>query len=116
MLQNKQQLANAVKKARLELGLTQEQVAEKCNTDVRTIINLEKGRGNPKLETLFPLIRVLKIDAREIFDETVKLDAPAVRHLRLLLNDCSDEEAAVLLPVVESVLNAIRSSKAISIE
>lgn len=116
MLQKEQQLANAVKKARLELGLTQEQVAEKSNTDVRTIINLEKGRGNPKLETLFPLIRVLKIDAREIFDETVKLDAPSVRHLRLLLNDCSDEEATVLLPVVESVLNAIRSSKAISIE
>lgn len=71
-----QQLADAIKKARLELGLTQEQVAEKSGTDVRTIINMEQGRGNPKLETLFPLIHALKMDAREIFDVTAKLDAP----------------------------------------
>lgn len=111
-----QQLANVIKKARLELGLTQEQVAEKSDTDVRTIINLEQGRGNPKLTTLFPLIRILKIDAREIFDENAKLDAPAIRHLRLLIDECSEEEAVTLFTVLESVLNALRSNKVTKIE
>ena len=110
------QLAQAIKKVRLELGLTQEQVAEKSGTDVRTIINMEQARGNPKLETLFPLIQALKMDAREIFDATAKLDAPTVRHLRLLVDSCSEEEAAALLPVMESVLAALRATRASKIE
>ena len=45
-----QPLGDAVKKARDELGLTQEQVAGKADIDVRTVINIEKYRGNPKME------------------------------------------------------------------
>ena len=116
MQEYSQRLADAIKKARLELGLTQEQVAEKSGTSVRTIINMEQGRGNPKLETLFPLIQTLKMDAREIFDVAPKLDAPSIRHLRLLIDDCSEEEAATLLSVMESVLTALRSTQAIKIE
>ena len=48
MQEYSQRLADAIKKARLELGLTQEQVAEKSGTDVRTIINMEQGRGEPQ--------------------------------------------------------------------
>ena len=110
-----QRLADAIKKARLELGLTQEQVAEKSGTDVRTIINMEQGRGNPKLETLFPLIRALKMDSREIFDAVPNLDAPSIRHLHLLVDDCSEDEAATLLSVMESVLTALRSPRATKI-
>lgn len=116
MQEYSQQLADAIKKARLELGLTQEQVAEKIGTDVRTIINMEQSRGNPKLETLFPLIRALKMDAREIFDVAAKLDAPSIRHLRLLVDECSEEEATTLLPVIEAVLTALRSGHAKKIE
>ena len=116
MQEYSQRLADAIKKARLELGLTQEQVAEKSGTDVRTIINMEQGRGNPKLETLFPLIQTLKMDAREIFDVAPKLDAPSIRHLRLLIDDCSEEEAATLLSVMEFVLTALRSTQPTKIE
>ena len=116
MQEYSQQLASAIKRVRLDLGLTQEQVAEKSGTDVRTIINMEQGRGNPKLETLFPLIRALKIDAREIFDATAKLDSQSIRHLHLLIDDCNEEEASTLLSVMESVLNALRSAQAIEIK
>lgn len=77
---------------------------------------MEQARGNPKLETLFPLIQALKMNAREIFDATTKLDAPTVRHLRLLVDSCSEEEAAALLPVMESVLAALRATRASKIE
>lgn len=109
-------LAIAVKKSRIGLDLTQEEVAEKSGTDVRTIIALEKGRGNPKLETLYPVIRALKIDAREIFDDTPQIDSSTTRQLHLLVNDCKEEEAAALLPVVQAVLSALRSNKGIKIE
>ena len=116
MLKYSQRLAEAVKKARLELGLTQEEVADKCDTDVRTIINMEMGRGNPKLKTLFKVVRALKIDARELFDDDPQSDSPAVRRVCLLINECSEEEAATLFPVIEAVLNALRTNRGIKIE
>ena len=49
-------LGDAVKVARNDLRLTQEQVASQINTDSRTIMNIENYRGNPKMGTLYPLI------------------------------------------------------------
>ncbi|MBQ2405875.1 MAG: helix-turn-helix transcriptional regulator [Lachnospiraceae bacterium] len=43
----KQNLANAVREYRTELGLSQEKLAEILNLDQRTILNIEAGRGNP---------------------------------------------------------------------
>lgn len=77
MLKYSQPLAEAVKKARSELGLTQEEVADKCDTDVRTIINMEMGRGNPKPKPLFRVVRALKIDARELFDDDLQNSIPS---------------------------------------
>ena len=113
MLDHSQRLADAVKNARLELGLTQEEVADKCDTDVRTIINIEMGRGNPKFKTLFNVVRALKIDARELFDDGPRSDSPSVRRVYLLINECSEKEAAT---VIEAVLNALRTNKGNKIE
>ena len=54
-------LGDAVKRARGELGVTQRQVAEAADVDVRTVLNIENYKGNPKMEVLYPLIRSLKI-------------------------------------------------------
>ena len=50
-------LGNAVKEARTESKLTQEQIADMLDIDSSTISQIERGLGNPKLETLYPLIR-----------------------------------------------------------
>ena len=62
-----QSIGDAFKKARSKQGLTLEAVAEKSGVDIRTVINIEQYRGNPKLENLYPLVRTLKLDVREIF-------------------------------------------------
>lgn len=104
-----QPLGDAVKKARGELGLTQNQVADQIDVDVRTVMNIENYKGNPKMEILFPLIRALKIDSREIFHPEIRLDNPAVSKLRLLIEQCSEDEAAALIPIIESILSALRT-------
>lgn len=105
-------LGDTVKKARTDLDMTQSQVAELIDVDVRTIINIENYRGNPKLEVLYPLVRALKIDAREIFQPEIKRESPCLCQLRYLIEDCSEEEAAALIPVIESVLSVLRSKHA----
>lgn len=109
-------LAVAVKRTRTGLNLTQEEVAEKSGTDVRTIITFEQSCGNPTLKTLYAVVRTLKIDARELFDDAPQTDSFTIRQLHTLVNECSEEEANALLPVIKAVLAALRSSKGNKIE
>ena len=105
-------LGDGVKRTRKRLDLTQNEVADSIDVDVRTIINIENYKGNPKLEVLYPLIRSLKIDAREIFYPEMQRESPSLRQLRLLVEDCSEEEAAAIIPVLQSVIAALRDKNA----
>ena len=105
-------LGDGVKRTRKRLDLTQNEVADSIDVDVRTIINIENYKGNPKLEVLYPLIRSLKIDPREIFYPEMQRESPALRQLRLLVEDCSEEEATTIIPVLQSVIAALRDKNA----
>lgn len=109
-------LGDAVKRARGKLGLTQSQVAEEVHIDVRTVLNIENYKGNPKMKVLFPLVRALKIDAREIFNPEMKRESPALQDLRLLIEDCSESEAAAIIPVFQALLQALRDKNKIPVE
>ncbi len=109
-------LGDVIKRARGKLGLTQNEVADAADIDVRTVLNIENYKGNPKMEVLYPLVRVLKIDAREIFNPEIRRESPALRQLRLLIEDCSEEEAAAIIPVFQSVLTALRDQSATPIK
>jgi DNA-binding XRE family transcriptional regulator len=109
-------LGDVVKRARGELGFTQNQVAEKVNVDVRTVMNIENYKGNPKMQVMFPLVRSLKIDAREIFNPEMKRDDPAIRQMRFLIESCSEQEATALIPIIESVLSVLRTGNAAPIK
>ncbi len=104
-------LGDAVKKARSKTTLTQAQVAEKADIDNRTVLNIENNKGNPKLEVLYPLIRTLKIDLTEIFYPEVHRNSPSLNQLRILIEECT-EEAAAIIPVFESVLADLRDQNA----
>ena len=68
------------------------------------------------MEVLYPLVRVLKIDAREIFNPEMQRESPALRQLRLLVEDCNEEEAAAIIPIFNSVLSVLRERNATRIE
>ena len=109
-------LGDAVKRARGKSGLTQNEVADMADVDVRTVLNIENYKGNPKMEVLYPLVRALKIDAREIFNPEIRREMPALRQLRVMIEECSEEEAAAIIPVFQSVLTALRDKNALPIE
>ena len=109
-------LGDTVKKARKQLGLTQLKAAEICSIDSRTILNIENYRGNPKMTVLFPLVRGLQIDSREIFYPEMEQDSPSIGQLQLVIADCTEKEAAALIPVVQSFLGAVRSNTAAEIK
>ena len=108
-------LGDVVKQARERANLTQKEVAEAADIDTRTVLNIENYKGNPKLEVLYPLIRILNIDAREIFNPELKRQSITLSELRILIEECSEEEAKDLLPILKSVLAALKSKNSIDI-
>lgn len=109
-------LGDAAKRARSKMGLTQSQVAELVDIDVRTVMNIENYKANPKMEVLFPYIRKLEIDPCEIFYPGIQRDDAAIYQLRFLTEDCSGEEAEALSAVIKAVLSVMRSKNPIKIE
>lgn len=109
-------LGDAIKRARGKSGLTQSEVVDAADIDVRTVLNIENYKGNPKLEVLYPLVRALQIDAREIFNPEMQRESPALRQLRLLVEDCNENEAEAIIPIFQAVLNALRTKNAVSIK
>ena len=105
-------LGDAVKRARGRLGMTQSQVADAIDIDGRTGMNIENDKGNPKMEVLYPLIRVLRIDSGEIFNPEMQRESPAISELRLLLEQCSEKEAESIIPIVKAVMDVLRDGDA----
>ena len=68
------------------------------------------------MEVLYPLIRTLKVDAREIFTPEILRDSPSLRQLRILIEDCNEQEAAAIIPAVQAILEVLRSKDAQSIK
>ena len=102
-------LGDVVKVAREKAGLTQAEVAASIDRDSRTVLNIENYKGNPKLEVLYPLVRALKIDSREIFNPEMQLEPPALRQLQLMVAECSEAEAAAIIPVVKAAIDLVRN-------
>ena len=109
-------LGDSVRRARSKLGLTQKQVADMVDVDERTIMSIEKYKSNTTMEVLYPLLRILKIDAREVFNPEINRESSAHYQLRILLANCSEDEAATLVSVCRAVIDALRSKDGILIE
>ena len=111
-----QPLADTVKQARNRLQLTQNEVADIIGVDTRTILNIENYKGNPKMEVLYPLIRALSIDAREIFNPEALDESPSIHQLKLIIDSCTEQEASLLIPIVSALLSALRTKDRIAID
>ena len=109
-------LGDTVRYARTQRGLTKKQLADKINVDERTITSIETYRSNTTMEVLYPLLRTLNIDPREVFNPEMGRESPAHYQLRTLIDKCSEQEAATILSVCETVLAALRSKDGIKLE
>nr|WP_153017947.1 helix-turn-helix transcriptional regulator [Leptospira santarosai] len=65
----RKKLGKRIQKLRISSGLTQEQMDEgEFSVHYRTIQEIESGRANPTVNTLFRISKRLKIKPQELFD------------------------------------------------
>lgn len=60
-------LGQAVEELRHEAGLTQEELADRMNTESPTVGKLERGVANPTLVSLLRVARGLEVELSEVF-------------------------------------------------
>ena len=82
----------ALSRVRRELGLTQIELAEKLGTTDRSISDLERGKTNPKLDTVAHFSRSLGISIDALVGIVPKGDVPSC--VKTLFAGMSAEEAA----------------------
>lgn len=94
----------AIKRLRLEKGMTQQQLAERAGIDrVATISDLENNRGNPTLQTLSQVAEALGVTLRQLFQaETAEQDFEnLIRNVQKL----KDRDRQSIRSLIESLLN-----------
>ncbi len=111
MQKTSERLGKLVKETRISRNLTQLELAELLEKSERTVIKIEKGEGNPKLDSLAQIVKVLKPDLEVLFDPDHACERPQHDALCREIADCTEDEAAALIPVVQAFLFALRNAR-----
>lgn len=100
------QIGEIIRKYRIKLHLTQEELAEKIDKSSGYICQVERNETTPSLDALIVLMNVLNIDASTIFcskeNETNEL---LVNELCLRISKLSKEKQEFLLEFLQLLEN-----------
>lgn len=63
---NTKEIGTIIKKRRLSLKVKQQELADLAGVGINTLVAMERGQGNPKLETLLSVLDTLglQVDIR----------------------------------------------------
>lgn len=109
-------LGDTVKAARKRMGLSQCKLAALVDADERSIMNIEGYNSNTTMNILYPVIRTLHIDPRMIFNPEMSHESPERYQFRTLIDNCSEEEAAMLFSICQTILDSMHSKDGITIK
>lgn len=58
------EIGQTIKKRRVQLGITQQTLADLAEVGINTIVAIERGKGNPSVATLQKIASVLGLELR----------------------------------------------------
>ena len=77
-------IGNNIKRIREEKGMTQKELADKCNIIYQTIGKYERNLLNPKYETLEKIAKALEVSSFDLIDG-YKVPVYQVKHINIEL-------------------------------
>lgn len=97
-------LGNAIRQARLDRGLTQEELAELADITPTHLKHIESEHRKPSIEVLFQLVHILHFSLDNLFlpdgDEKKKLQNTA----GLLLGQCDEKQLRIVIALLNAML------------
>lgn len=105
MLYTTDKLGEVIKTARLNMGLTREQLSEKIGISPRYLMSIEHEKKKPSYDILFKLVRQLAINADDIFfPDKYDEDESERKHLEKMLKLCNKQELSIISAIVYTLL------------
>ena len=104
-------LGKWVKKKRLERGWSQNELSERMKVCMRTVMDIERGESNPKLETLRMLTSVLEIPMQIVFyGEAASIDT-RLDEIIIELASFTQEEQDMMYAAWKGMLQSLKTAK-----
>lgn len=103
-------LGDAVRTARINKDMSQEQLAELVGITPTHLKHIESEHRKPSIEVLFRLTKILNLSLDAlIFSDISSYDAH-LQQLKHLLPKCSENELLILYDIAQSLLSHRKSS------
>lgn len=93
-----------IRNGRLDLKLTQEQLAEKLDCNLSYLGNIERGKNIPSLKLFCSIMRTLNLSADEFIYPKYHPDNDSGLQLIQLLSQCTPREQQILLENARTLL------------
>lgn len=98
-------LGKVIKTARLEKGLTRDQLSEKLGISPRYLMSIEHEGKKPSYDVLFQIIRQLALNADDIFYPERDSTPSERKRLLQMLKLCDEHEIAVVIATVQALIS-----------
>lgn len=105
MIFSNNRLGKFIRNGRLDLKLTQEQLAEKLNCNLSYLGNLERGKHIPSLKLFCRIILVLNLSADAFIRPSQNIENNSYVQLLRLLSLCTPRELNILLENARTLLD-----------
>lgn len=84
-------IGKRIKVARIRMGITQEQLADRVSVPATHLSNIEIGSGRVSLTTIVKIANVLNVTVDDLLcDNLVKDHSHFERNMKSLMNGCND--------------------------
>ena len=107
MIMDKNALGAAIRAARAENKITQEQLAEMIGIAPSHVKQLESGKRNPSVEVLYKLAHILNFSVDDVFFPGRKEEPELLYKIERSLQECSVHD----LRVVYSTITALKDKQ-----
>ena len=106
------QLGKRIKRYRLKVHLTQEQLAEKTDVATSTIAHAENGTSKPSLPLLLKVANALNVTLDQLVcDSLPVIDTYIEKDIADLLSDCTTTEQQILRDIIAVTKETMRKHR-----
>lgn len=103
------EIGKRIREARLQKGLTQEQLAERVGVGTTHISHIETDNSVPSISTFVSIVNALNISADELLCGALqRAEHIYIGRLNNLLSDCTTKELRVFTDVIATLKASMR--------
>lgn len=95
-------LGNAIRTARINKGVTQEELAEVVDITVTHLKHIESEHRKPSIEVLFKIVTELEISLDSLLFEMTE-DKKIFQDVQIALSHCTEKELKLIIEIVSSI-------------